>query len=75
MSRIKSALDDATTLEKNVPTCAVEFQLDYLISKLYHGDKNKSHEYYDELIRMVEKSSMKNKDELLEYLKTRYKNF
>ena len=49
--------------------------MNFLVSKLLGGDKQASREFYNELIEIIEKSSMNNKDELIAYLKERYTAF
>lgn len=75
MSNLKCTLDIALTQTKNTVVSATEIQLDFLLSKLFHGDKKVSHEFYDELIELIETSSIDNKDEIVEYLKKRYSSF
>lgn len=75
MARIKCSLDTVLTESKSTPISALEVQLDFLVSKLFHGDKQASHEFYAELIGLIEKSSMSNKNEVVNYLKTRYADF
>lgn len=75
MARIKCSLDAALMQSKSTPILAIEVQLDFLVSKLFHGDKQSSHEFYTELIGLIEKSSMSDKDEIIDYLKKRYMNF
>lgn len=72
LSKIRSTLDTISTQAKSAPLAATEIQLDFLLSKLVHSDKNVAHEFYTELISFVEKSSASNKDEILQYLNERY---
>lgn len=75
LAKIRSTLDTISTQVKNVPIAATEIQLDFLLSRLFHADKNAAHEFYSELIDVVEKSSASNKDEILQYLNERYSKF
>ena len=75
MAKIKCSLDAILIESKSTPISALEVQLDFLVSKLFHGDKQASHEFYAELIGLIEKSSMSNKNEVVNYLKARYADF
>ena len=75
MARIKCSLDTVLMDSKSTPILAIEAQLDFLVSKLFRGDKQSSHQFYDELIALMEKSSINNKDEVVDYLKKRYTKF
>ena len=75
MARIKCSLDTVLVDLKSTPILAIEAQLDFLVSKLFDGDKQASHQFYDELIELMEKSSISNRDEVVDYLKKRYTNF
>ena len=75
MARIKCVLDSALKAKKDISVVAIEVQLNFLVSKLLGGDKQASREFYNELIEIIEKSSMNNKDELIAYLKERYTAF
>lgn len=72
MAKIKCVLDSALKAKKDISVVAIEVQLNFLVSKLLGGDKQASREFYNELIEIIEKSSMNNKDELIAYLKERY---
>lgn len=72
MAKLKCSLDAALIQSKGIPVLAIEVQLDYLLSKLFHGDKQSSHEFYSELIGIMEKSTIASKAEIIDYLKTRY---
>lgn len=65
----------ALKAKKDISVAAIEVQLNFLVSKLLGGDKQASREFYNELIEIIEKSSMNNKDELIAYLKERYTAF
>ena len=75
MAKIKCVLDSALKAKKDISVVAIEVQLNFLVSKLLGGDKQASREFYNELIEIIEKSSMNNKDELIAYLKERYTAF
>lgn len=72
MSHLKCSLDTLLNQTKSIPVTALEFQIDFLVSKLFHKDKQSAREFYNELVDCLEKSSAKNKDEILEYIKERY---
>lgn len=72
LAEIRRRLDTISVQSKNVPTAAIEFQLDFLISRLFYCDDKAAHDFYSELISIAEKSSASNKDEVLQYLKERY---
>lgn len=74
MARIKCSLDSALKGKKDTSITAIEVQLDFLVSKLLHGDKQTSREFYNELIGIIEKSSLNDKDDLIAYLKEKYTN-
>lgn len=74
MAKLKCSLDTALTEHQSTSSLANEVQLDFLVSKLFHGDKQASSEFYCELISLLEKSSMNKKDEIVDYLKRRYTN-
>lgn len=75
MARIKCSLDTALMQSKSTPISAIEVELDFLVSKLFHGDKQASSEFYSELISVMEKSTLSGKDEIVDYLKKRYGDF
>lgn len=74
MARIKCSLDSALKGKKDTSITAIEMQLDFLVSKLLHGDKQTSREFYNELIGIIEKSSLNDKDDLIAYLKEKHTN-
>ena len=75
MARIKCSLDTALMQSKGTPISAIEVELDFLVSKLFHGDKQASSKFYSELIKVMEKSTFSSKGEIVDYLKKRYTNF
>lgn len=72
MSHLKCSLDTILNQTKSVPLSAIEFQIDFLISRFFHEDKQAARKFYTELIDIIQKSSTKNRDEIIEYIKTRY---
>ncbi len=70
--RLKNTLEDITKQSKSVPLSALEFQTDFLVSKLLKNDKAEAKKFYSELISLVEKSNNEAKSEILEYLNNRY---
>lgn len=74
LSRIKCSLDTALAYSKDIPVSAIEMQLDFLVSKLLHQNKETSYKFYTELIEILENSPQKDKTEIIDYLKKRYIN-
>lgn len=72
MSHLKCSLDRILNQTKSIPVSAVEFQVEFLVSRLFHGDKQAAYGFYSELIDLIEQGSAKNKNEIIEYLKARY---
>lgn len=71
LSKLRCALDTVLFDEK---TSGVEFQLDFLVSRLFQSDRAKAQIYYNDLIKTAEQSTLPNKDKILQHLKERYKN-
>ena len=74
MAGIKCKLDAASKQSKSIPLLAIEVELDFLVSRLFHEDKQASSKFYSELINVLEKSTLNSKDEIVDYLKKRYQN-
>lgn len=74
MSHLKCSLDKVLNQTKSIPVSAVELQVDFLVSKLFHGDKQAACGFYSELVDIIEQGSAKNKNEIVEYLKAKYVN-
>lgn len=72
MAKLKNTLERISSQSKSVPITAIEFQIDFLISRLLKGNKEEARKYYAELIGLAEKSRISNKNELLSYLNERY---
>ena len=73
MAKIKCSLDTAISERKNISVVAIETQLDFLVSKLFNGNKQTAREFYNELIKIIGENSVNdNKDEIIAYLKKRY---
>lgn len=72
MSHLKCSLDTILNQTKSVPLSAIEFQIDFLVSRLFNEDKQTARGFYTELIDIIEKSSVKNRDEIVGYIKARY---
>ena len=72
MSHLKCSLDRILNQTKSIPVSAVELQVEFLVSRLFHGDKQAAYGFYSELIDLIEQGSAKNKNEIIEYLKARY---
>ena len=72
LSHLKCSLDTILNETKNIPMSAIELQLDFLISRLFKGDRVAAKEFYNELVACIEKGTAKNKDEIIEYIKKRY---
>lgn len=72
MAKIKCSLDTAISERKNISVVAIETQLDFLVSKLFNGNKQTAREFYNELIKIIGENSVNdNKDEIIAYLKKR----
>lgn len=74
LSRLRCSLDEIKLLSKNVPTCAIELKLDFLISKIFNEDIKLSKEFYKELYSLIQDSSLENRDQLLKYIAERHFN-
>jgi len=72
LSRIKFKLNAISELTQDIPVNALSLELDFLVSKLFQGDRNKANAFYTELIQVIEQSAIDNRDEILQYLKNRY---
>lgn len=74
LSQIKCSLDSALKQSKNIPLSVAELELDFLVSKLLHGDRQSADIFYKELIDFIEKIDRPqiDKDELIRYVKSRH---
>lgn len=60
-------------MRERISVVAIETQLDFLVSKLFNGNKQTAREFYNELIKIIGENSVNdNKDEIIAYLKKRY---
>lgn len=75
LARIKNTLDAAIMQTKSIPVRSIELQLDFLISKLFSGNKETAKGFYNEFVEFIENSSIENKADIVEYLKKRYGKF
>lgn len=75
LSHLKCKLDSISDLVPSTPISAIELQLDFLVAKFLNGDPQKANIYYKSLIDFVSNSQQPNSDELVKYLKKRYKQF
>jgi len=72
MSQLRQSLSAIPKQVKSTPVQAMELQLNFLVSKLVNGDKDAAKKFYAELIEIVEKNPIPNKNEIAEYLKKQH---
>lgn len=70
LSKLRYTLDTVLFEEK---AAGLEFQIDFLVSRLFQSDRAKAQIYYNHLIKAVEQSTLPNKDKMLQHLKEHYK--
>lgn len=72
LAGIKNTLDAVIKQTKSIPVRAIELQLDFLISKVFSGNQEAAKGFYNEFVEYIEKTSIKDKADIVEYLKNRY---
>lgn len=72
LSHIKNSLEKISILKKDVPTSAIELELEFLVSKLLAENRVAADDFYKELMSKIETSTLDGKAEMLDYLNNRY---
>lgn len=72
---IRNTLEEISMHSKSIPVSALEFQIEFLISKLLKNDQTEAKKFYSELINLAKNSKSKNNKEILEYLNERYSSY
>ena len=67
MYRIKNTLDSISKTNRAIQVKALDLEIDYLISKLLHNNKNSAKEFYIELIKIIKNSDIEDKDKIIDY--------
>lgn len=70
--KIKRSISQLQVQEKNISEYTLELQLDYLISKILRNDIDAAHSFYSELIDIISKSGISNKEAIIENIKRKH---